>query len=203
MKAELESKTASEAYTLLRERSSRTGISSYCTVGTKFCSLRQNPQQTIQEYITKFDTLRTQYEAAGAKVDISVQMTLFVNGLQQQYSKEAFSELNKQKENPHMEALRQALIRYAAFEKNQQEIARTTSRVESTTIGGNQGQQAQGAVVCSTCKRHNHPPEDCWQLHPGKRPPPGMRPSRAVGRRFDEGSEEGAIREMPGEVGRQ
>jgi hypothetical protein len=71
---------------------------------------------------------------------------MFVAGLQQKYNKEAFSELNGQKEDPDMEALRQALIRFASFEKNQQEISRPApqaaarsenrSRQEPTTSSG-------------------------------------------------------------------
>jgi hypothetical protein len=51
-------------------------------------------------------------------------MTVFVAGLQQQYNKEVYNELNRQKEDPGMEALRQALIRFAIFKKNQQEMSR-------------------------------------------------------------------------------
>jgi hypothetical protein len=47
-----------------------------------------------------------------------MQITMFVAGLQQQYNKEAFSKLNRQKEDLDMEALRQALIRFGSFEKN-------------------------------------------------------------------------------------
>jgi hypothetical protein len=45
-------------------------------------------------------------------------------GLQQQYNKEAHNKLNRQKEDPDKETLRQALIRFAIFKKNQQEISR-------------------------------------------------------------------------------
>jgi gag-polypeptide of LTR copia-type len=124
MRTELEGKTATEAYTLLKNRYSWTGVSSYCTVGMKLFALRQLPQQSIQEYITKFDFLRSEYEAAGGKTDITMQMTVFVAGLQQQYNKEAYNELNRQKEDPDMEALRQALIRFASFEKSQKEMSR-------------------------------------------------------------------------------
>jgi hypothetical protein len=58
MRTELEGKTATEAYTMLRDRYSRSGVSSYCTVGMKLCLLRQLQHQSIQEYITKFDSLR-------------------------------------------------------------------------------------------------------------------------------------------------
>jgi Retrotransposon gag protein len=61
----------------------------------KLCSLRQLQHQSIQEYITKFDSLQAQYKAAGGKIDKSMQITMFVAGLQQQYNKEAFSELNR------------------------------------------------------------------------------------------------------------
>jgi hypothetical protein len=44
-----------------------------------------------------------------------MQLAMFVAGLQQQYNKEAFSELNRQKGDPDIEALWQALIRFAAF----------------------------------------------------------------------------------------
>jgi hypothetical protein len=43
---------------------------------------------------------------------------MFVAGLQQQYNKEAFSKLNRQKEDPDMEALQQALSWFASFKKN-------------------------------------------------------------------------------------
>jgi hypothetical protein len=43
MKAELQSKTVAEAFTLIKERYSRTGVSSYCTVGMKLFALRQHP----------------------------------------------------------------------------------------------------------------------------------------------------------------
>jgi gag-polypeptide of LTR copia-type len=104
-RTELEGKTATEAYTLLKNKYSRTGVSSYCTIRIKLCSLRQLQHQTIQEYINKLDSLRAQYEAAGGKIDISMQIPMFIAGLQQQYNKEAFSELNRQKEDPDVEAL--------------------------------------------------------------------------------------------------
>jgi hypothetical protein len=47
MKAELQSKTAAEAFTLLKNRYSLPGVSSYCTVGMKLFALRQLPQQSI------------------------------------------------------------------------------------------------------------------------------------------------------------
>jgi gag-polypeptide of LTR copia-type len=118
MKAELQSKMAAVAFTLLKDRYSRTGVSSYCTVGMKPFALRQLPQQSIQEYITKCDFLRSEYEAAGGKTDITMQMTVFVAGLEQQYNKEAYNELNRQKEDLDMEALRQALFQFATFKKN-------------------------------------------------------------------------------------
>jgi MoxR-like ATPase len=43
MKAELQSKTAEEAFMLLKERHSRTGVSSYYSVGMRLCALRQLP----------------------------------------------------------------------------------------------------------------------------------------------------------------
>ena len=43
MKAELQSKTAAEAFTLLKDRYSRTGVSSYYTVKIKLFALRQLP----------------------------------------------------------------------------------------------------------------------------------------------------------------
>jgi hypothetical protein len=47
MRTELEGKTAAEAYTLLKDRYSQSGVSSYCTVGMKLCSLRQLQHQSI------------------------------------------------------------------------------------------------------------------------------------------------------------
>jgi gag-polypeptide of LTR copia-type len=82
MKNELQSKSAEEAFILMKERYSRTGVSSYCTVGMKLFALRQHPSQSIQEYINKFDSLRADYEAVGSKTDIMMQMTVFVAGLE-------------------------------------------------------------------------------------------------------------------------
>ena len=126
IKAELQSKTAEEAFILLKERYSRTGVSSYCSIGMRLCALRQLPQQSIQEYITKFDSLRSEFEAADGKIDISIQLAMFVAGLQQQYNKEAFSELNRQKGDPDVKALQQTLIRFATFEKSQRDTSKST-----------------------------------------------------------------------------
>ena len=47
IKAELQSKTAEEAFILLKERYSRTGVSFYCSVRIRLCTLRQLLQQSI------------------------------------------------------------------------------------------------------------------------------------------------------------
>jgi hypothetical protein len=83
MKAKLQSKLAEEAFMLIKERYSRKGGSSYYSVGMRLYALRQLPQQSIQEYMTKFDSLRSEFEAAGGKTDISMQLAIFVAGLQQ------------------------------------------------------------------------------------------------------------------------
>jgi hypothetical protein len=70
-KAELQSKTAAEGFMLLKDRYSRIGVSSYCTVGIKLFALHQLPLQSIQEYITKFDFPHAEYEAAGDEKDIT------------------------------------------------------------------------------------------------------------------------------------
>jgi hypothetical protein len=99
-------------------------------------ALRQGPQQTIQEYMTKFDAMRAEYEAAGGLIDITMEMTLFVAGLRQEFNKEAYIELSRQKQKPDIEALRQALIRHASFEKRRdmrQLTPVTTDMTISTT----------------------------------------------------------------------
>jgi hypothetical protein len=116
-----------------------------------------------------------------------MQITMFVAGLQQQYNKEAFSKLNRQKD-PDMEALRQALIRFTTFEKNQQEMSRPALRTESTARSDSRPRQQQQmtggttssgllikytelytGVICGHCQKR-HRKEDCWKLYPEKRP---------------------------------
>jgi hypothetical protein len=72
--------------------------------------------QQIQKYIIRWDTVKAEYEAAEGKIDITIEMSLFIRELQQIYSKEAYSEIAKQKKLD-IELLRQALIRFANFEK--------------------------------------------------------------------------------------
>jgi hypothetical protein len=113
------------------------------------------------------DSLRAQFEAAGGKIDISVQKAMFIAGLQQQYNKEAFSELNRQKEDPDMEALRQVLIRFSSFKKSQQEMSRPAPQAaarsenrprQEPTLSSSLSTKYTGpytGVICGHCqKRH-------------------------------------------------
>ena len=70
--------------------------------------------------------MRSEFEATDEKIDISMQLAMFVAGLQQQYNKEAFSELNRQKGDPDVKALQQTLIRFATFEKSQRDTSKST-----------------------------------------------------------------------------
>jgi hypothetical protein len=55
-----------------------------------------------------------------------MQMTVFVAGLEYKYNKEASNELNRQKGDLDIEALRQTLIRFAIFEKSQRDTSKLT-----------------------------------------------------------------------------
>ena len=121
MKIELLDDTAAEAVKRLRERYAKSGVSAYCTVAQKWLGLRQG-QLTIQEYISKFDSIGTQFESAACKMPLQFKMGMFVAGLDQSLVSEAYAELNRQKEDADMEALRGTLIRHAAFEKSRREI---------------------------------------------------------------------------------
>lgn len=143
LKREIKALEPAEALKLLKERYSRSDAASYCTVGLKFISYSQN-QQTIQEYIARFDTLRSEFEAAGGEMNKSVELTLFMKGLRQEVSKEAYGELNRQKGEPDMEMLRQALVRHAAFEKSQREIMKSKEGVDSGR-GGHRNASAERA----------------------------------------------------------
>ncbi|KAF7502327.1 hypothetical protein GJ744_006028, partial [Endocarpon pusillum] len=120
MKAELQKMTPLEVFELLRKRYSRSGAASYCMAGAEWIAIRQEPQQAIEGYITKFDALRTEVEMAGVEISEQMAMVVFVAGLQHGFSKEAYAELHRQKEETDMENLRQTLMQYAAFEKSQQ-----------------------------------------------------------------------------------
>lgn len=82
LKAELLDDTAAEAYNRLRERYASSGVAAYCAVAQRWWSLRQG-QSSIQDYIVKFDSLSSEFEAAASKVSKEMKMGIFVAGLEQ------------------------------------------------------------------------------------------------------------------------
>ncbi len=122
LRAELEDKSANEAYSILSARYSNSGVAAYTTLAVRLCLLRQTPEQSISDYIAKFDSLRAQFETSGGEIGLKMQIGIFVAGLQPSYSREAFLELARQGNDPDFEGLKQALIRVSIFEANQREF---------------------------------------------------------------------------------
>jgi hypothetical protein len=110
-----------------------------------------------------------------------MQMTVFVPGLEQKYNKEAYNELNRQKGDSDMEALRHTLIRFATFEKSQRDMSRLTmqeARPERPKQGQPQTSERTASnerppwkytgVIYGHCQKR-HRTDECWLLHPEKR----------------------------------
>jgi len=156
LRAELEDKSVNEAYSILRARFASSGVAAYTTSGVKLCLLRQAPEQSILDYITKWDGQKAQYKTSGGELGPRMQMGIFVAGLQPQYSREAFLEAARQgNKDPDFEGLKQALIRVSIFEANQrefrhQDIPKQENERNELNTGSEIGSKA---LKCAHCER--------------------------------------------------
>ncbi|ERF72613.1 hypothetical protein EPUS_08749 [Endocarpon pusillum Z07020] len=124
---------------------------------------------------------------AGVKINEEMAMVVFVAGLKQNFSKEAYAELHRQKEEVDMETLRQTLVQYATFEKTQgqtnkekQVYPAEADRGYSQERGLSRGGFGRGGyrrvrvipahiytgAICQKCQGQ-HRTENCWQQGQG------------------------------------
>ncbi len=180
IRPEFKDKSANEAYSILSARYSNSGVTAYTTLSVKLSLLRQAPEQTIQDHISKFDSLRAQFKSSEDQIGLDPLIEIFVTGLQPQFSREAFLELARQNNVPDFEGLKQALIRVSIFEKNQREFRRPNApkpvvrQNERNERNERNFSSEKGArPVYTHCGYTGHLVDGCWLKYPEKRPSQG------------------------------
>jgi len=179
LRAEFEDKSVNEVYSILRARFASSDVAAYTTSGVKLCLLRQAPEQSILNYIAKWDGQKAQYEASGGELGPRMQMGIFVAGLQPQYSKEAFIKAVRQGNgDPDFEGLKQALIRVSIFDKNQREFRRPNAPKPAVRQNErnerNFSSEKGEKTAWAHCGNIRHSINDCWFKYPEKRPSQGQ-----------------------------
>lgn len=176
LRTKIEDKSAKQAYDLIKEKYTSVVVVSFCRADKKFFSHRQLAKQSLHDYTSRFDTLRTQFESAEGTVSAESEITVYVLNLQPHFSKEAYMELNRQKRTLNMGSLRQALESFSEIEKDEhkkREI-RTERRHKMPRAQISSEKPAVAAShsrpTCNHCQKM-HLTENCWLLFPDKRPP--------------------------------